>query len=290
MRPPPLPPLPPQEIRKHFEHLNFVEATTQLYSVDSQHVHGGSVIVSVTGTLSSKGKTPRAFMQSFLLSAQEPRRYYVANDIFRYLPEPQLLSYMDAKTPEPTPAPTPAPVPDPPKPDPVPQPEQQPVPEEPPLPASNVPLTYAERLKLGKTGGAPAPTSAPAPVPTPAPVPAPAPARREPPRAEQAPPTERPSAPGVVVKDLPSSADEAMLREALGAYGTIKSVSLKHVKGKSSYAFVDFTDAAAVKAALAASVEVDGRAVVVDEKRPKAGGMGRGGRGGRGAGYGGRGT
>ena len=38
----------------------------------------------VTGELSTGGRPMRAFVQTFVLAPESPKKYYVHNDIFRY--------------------------------------------------------------------------------------------------------------------------------------------------------------------------------------------------------------
>jgi Ras GTPase-activating protein-binding protein 1 len=47
-------------------------------------------VVQVIGELSNDGGPLRSFVQTFLLVAQSPKKYYVHNDIFRYLDEVQI--------------------------------------------------------------------------------------------------------------------------------------------------------------------------------------------------------
>ncbi|KFM27709.1 Putative G3BP-like protein [Auxenochlorella protothecoides] len=67
------------------QRLGFEEAVTEIYSVDSQPSAVEGVVVQVSGTLQSRGKPKRPFVQTFFLAVQE-KGYYVLNDIFRFLP------------------------------------------------------------------------------------------------------------------------------------------------------------------------------------------------------------
>ena len=40
--------------------------------------------VQVTGELSTAGRPMRAFVQTFVLAPESPKKYYVRNDFFRY--------------------------------------------------------------------------------------------------------------------------------------------------------------------------------------------------------------
>lgn len=40
--------------------------------------------MQVTGELSTGGKPMRAFVQTFVLAPESPKKYYVRNDFFRY--------------------------------------------------------------------------------------------------------------------------------------------------------------------------------------------------------------
>ena len=46
-----------------------------------------SLTSQVTGELSSGGRPMRAFVQTFVLAPETPKKYYVHNDIFRYQDE-----------------------------------------------------------------------------------------------------------------------------------------------------------------------------------------------------------
>ena len=40
--------------------------------------------IQVTGELSTAGRPMRAFVQTFVLAPESPKKYYVRNDFFRY--------------------------------------------------------------------------------------------------------------------------------------------------------------------------------------------------------------
>ena len=71
-------------INETFMGLSFTDITTEIYSVDSQYSLDGGVIVQVTGALQEAKGTKRSFVQTFFLAVQE-KGFYVLNDIFRYL-------------------------------------------------------------------------------------------------------------------------------------------------------------------------------------------------------------
>lgn len=52
--------------------------------MDSHETLGNGVVIQVTGELSNNGQPMRRFMQTFVLAPQNPKRYYVRNDIFHY--------------------------------------------------------------------------------------------------------------------------------------------------------------------------------------------------------------
>lgn len=360
-------------IQRKIDSLAFEEATTQVYSVDSQYSLGGAVIVQVTGALSCKGKPKRSFVQTFFLAPQE-KGFFVLNDVFRYLPEPQALSYVPLENGvvagSPAPAngikkpvvatvdpqivpnaiqpkmpvgppqlgapvietvvmPAAAPVlPEVPVdedvheeeeeaeedeeeevPPPVEEepeaPEQQLAPEpEAPQPAvPAVPLTYAERVKMSTQQKAAAAAAAAAPPAKPAAPALPAgnghaatgvpseAAENGPAGDGMPPPAEEPISSSVLVKELPADVTVEKLEEAFKGFGQVRlnGIAIKEVKGKPSYAFVDFETVAAAQAALEAQVEIDGQSVNVVEKKaqyirtgPRGRGPGRGPYSGRG--------
>lgn len=100
----------------------------------------------------------------------------------------------------------------------------------------------------------------------------------------------------IYVGNLSFEATEADLRQAFEAHGAVSSVSviMDRTTGRSrGFAFVEMADAGQAQAAITALnlQEVRGRAMTVNEARPKGEGGGGGSRGGdrRGFGGGGRG-
>lgn len=86
-----------KSIRAMFEAIDFKNVRIELQFVDAQRSLNGSIFVITNGTLSTN-KSSREFIQGFVLAAQQPKGYYVLNDVFRYS-TPQ--DGPDAKTPLP---------------------------------------------------------------------------------------------------------------------------------------------------------------------------------------------
>lgn len=72
------------KIREKIMSMDFGGIRAEIKTVDSQESLNGSVLVMVTGSLSSQDGPERDFMQTFFLAPQE-RGYFVLNDICRYL-------------------------------------------------------------------------------------------------------------------------------------------------------------------------------------------------------------
>jgi len=82
------PPLVGQaDIHKKILALKFNDCRAKIRQVDSQQTVGDAVMVQVSGELSNAQGAMRRFMQTFVLVAQSPKKYYVLNDIFRYQDE-----------------------------------------------------------------------------------------------------------------------------------------------------------------------------------------------------------
>lgn len=75
------------EINRKIQQLSFKDCHTKIRQVDAQSTIGDAVVVQVTGELSNNGEPMRRFMQTFVLVAQTPKKFYVHNDIFRYQDE-----------------------------------------------------------------------------------------------------------------------------------------------------------------------------------------------------------
>lgn len=96
----------------------------------------------------------------------------------------------------------------------------------------------------------------------------------------------------IYVGNLPFSASEDELRQAFAAFGTVTAVSIikDHDTGQSrGFAFVEMANAAEGQAAIAKlnGQEMGGRALKINEARPREEGGGGGGGGRRPGGYGG---
>ena len=64
--------------------LDYRDFRAEIKTVDSLESLNGSVLVMVTGALSSQSRPKRNFVQTFFLAPQEIG-YFVLNDMFRYL-------------------------------------------------------------------------------------------------------------------------------------------------------------------------------------------------------------
>ncbi|KAK9507523.1 hypothetical protein O3M35_007361 [Rhynocoris fuscipes] len=73
-----------RQIHQRIQQLNFRDCHAKITQVDSQATLGNGVVVQVSGELSNAGQPMRRFSQTFVLASQNPKKYYVHNDIFRY--------------------------------------------------------------------------------------------------------------------------------------------------------------------------------------------------------------
>ncbi|XP_073989488.1 ras GTPase-activating protein-binding protein 2 isoform X2 [Rhodnius prolixus] len=73
-----------RQIHQRIQQLNFRDCHAKITQVDSQATLGNGVVVQVSGELSNAGQPMRRFSQTFVLAPQNPKKYYVHNDIFRY--------------------------------------------------------------------------------------------------------------------------------------------------------------------------------------------------------------
>lgn len=64
--------------------INFKSVHAKIKQVDSHATLGEGIVIQVTGELSVNGQPMRAFVQTFVLAPESPKKYYVHNDIFRY--------------------------------------------------------------------------------------------------------------------------------------------------------------------------------------------------------------
>ena len=90
----------------------------------------------------------------------------------------------------------------------------------------------------------------------------------------------------IYVGNLSYDATEDDLRQAFGQYGEVASANIitDRETGRSrGFAFVEMPNAEEARSAIEAlnNQEIQGRAVTVNEARPRTGGRGGGGRGGR---------
>eukprot|EP00118_Oscarella_pearsei_P024991 m.307265 g.307265 ORF g.307265 m.307265 type:complete len:437 (+) comp42090_c0_seq1:98-1408(+) len=76
-----------KQIHEKIRSLNFVNCHAVIKQVDSLPSLHDAIVVQVTGEISNNLKPMRPFVQTFLLSPESPKKYYVRNDIFRYQDE-----------------------------------------------------------------------------------------------------------------------------------------------------------------------------------------------------------
>jgi len=75
-----------KNIREAIADLNLNNCMVMVSSVDSMPSEKNGIIVQVLGEMSNEGAEARKFAQTFFL-AEQPKGYYVLNDIFRFLRE-----------------------------------------------------------------------------------------------------------------------------------------------------------------------------------------------------------
>ncbi|KAG0078350.1 hypothetical protein BGZ93_008558 [Podila epicladia] len=73
-----------QAIKTKIGGLDFEDCRVLVTNIDCQQSLGGSIIIQILGELANRGGPSQKFSQTFLL-AEQPKGYYVLNDIFRYL-------------------------------------------------------------------------------------------------------------------------------------------------------------------------------------------------------------
>ena len=73
-----------QAIHEKILSINFKSVHAKIKQVDSHATLGEGIVIQVTGELSVNGQPMRAFVQTFVLAPESPKKYYVHNDIFRY--------------------------------------------------------------------------------------------------------------------------------------------------------------------------------------------------------------
>jgi Ras GTPase-activating protein-binding protein 1 len=64
--------------------MNLQQVHAKIKQVDSDLTLGQGITIQVTGELSTAGRPMRAFVQTFVLAPESPKKYYVRNDFFRY--------------------------------------------------------------------------------------------------------------------------------------------------------------------------------------------------------------
>lgn len=79
-----------QDINEKILSLDYGEFKAEIITVDAQESYNGGVLVLVTGYLTGRDNARRKFTQTFFLAPQD-KGYFVLNDIFRYVEDPQLL-------------------------------------------------------------------------------------------------------------------------------------------------------------------------------------------------------
>ncbi|KAI8603256.1 hypothetical protein EDD21DRAFT_334778 [Dissophora ornata] len=80
--------------------LDFEDCKVLVHSVDSQSSLNRGIMVQVLGEMSNKGGPSQKFVQTFFL-AEQPKGYYVLNDIFRYLKDDnEFVEMPEAEMPE----------------------------------------------------------------------------------------------------------------------------------------------------------------------------------------------
>lgn len=273
--------------------LDLEDTITEIYSVDSQYSLAGSVVVQVTGVLQNNAGLKRSFVQTFFLAVQE-KGYYVLNDIFRYLlpnssfepngseskgaPEVKAKhKSKDKRSSSPPAVPTPRP------------PHQNGTPEgksgsketehvfqfrgnasDGSKKQQRQKHKFVETVQYSE-GGSDA-NSEP----------------RSTGREDDGSQDEMvegfnanqengnvsshnvPATEGVFIRDIPAEVTIDELERALKRFGSIKdgSLSVKSMKGRDSYAFVDFLSIDSAKVCLTEGMEFQGKKVSVEPKRP----------------------
>jgi len=72
--------------------LNFQNCKVVVSQLDTQPSTNDGVIIMVLGKMSNNNGPERKFAQTFFLASEEPGRYYVLNDLFRFLHDEVLSS------------------------------------------------------------------------------------------------------------------------------------------------------------------------------------------------------
>ncbi|KAF9937923.1 hypothetical protein BGZ67_000695 [Mortierella alpina] len=71
-------------IREKVVQLDFEDCKVLVQNIDSQNSLNGGIVIQVLGQMSNRGGIAQQFVQTFFL-AEQPKGYYVLNDVFRFL-------------------------------------------------------------------------------------------------------------------------------------------------------------------------------------------------------------
>ncbi|KAI6646340.1 Nuclear pore complex protein [Oopsacas minuta] len=85
------PALGQKEIQEKVDSLGFSDVHASIKQVDALPSGGNGILIQVTGELSTRGSPMRAFVQSFVLSQDGPKKYSIVADIFRYQEDGELF-------------------------------------------------------------------------------------------------------------------------------------------------------------------------------------------------------
>ena len=86
-----------QEIKKLILSLDYKNCVVEIQTVDSQESYENAVMVIVTGFFAGKDSDRKRFTQAFFLVPQDDgTKYFVLNDIFRYVEESENKKISDA--------------------------------------------------------------------------------------------------------------------------------------------------------------------------------------------------
>jgi hypothetical protein len=77
-----------KEIHNKITSIGFEDCKVFIHSVDAQSSANGGIIIQVIGEMSNRSEPWRKFVQTFFL-AEQPNGYFVLNDIFRFLKDPE---------------------------------------------------------------------------------------------------------------------------------------------------------------------------------------------------------
>lgn len=72
----------------------------------------------------------------------------------------------------------------------------------------------------------------------------------------------------IFVREIPQSMDSSALKELFEQFGNVTNVAIRTGKKDSHFAFVDFQETSAVEQALAAELSVEGKRLLIEEKKP----------------------